>query len=197
VQKLVRPYYYEVFFDGPVQMANTTSQLPALKGLVLPEDTVKCLEGVTNIVEQNSSEADRIYVYPQMEIFYLLTHRRACTDAFGVNNSDVMTDQKAQEQAQLILTRRPKVLIFAREPEQFLLVLEKFWKLGKRAGNRDIIAACNTLAKEYRLAGSFTIGNFPGLVANDWRTSPAINVYVRDDDASSTTNLTPKRSQGI
>lgn len=185
LQRMNCPFSYETFFERPVMDANTRSSIPILKGLILPDDTVRCLEGIYRLVMENSTVNDRMYVYPQMEIFSLMTGRKSCNenDAGGASNMDILTDAKAGNDARLLLKSRPKILIFGNESETLLKWLEDFWRAGAASGNRKIITACKELAQQYKLVGSFNFGSCRIAPGCDLiiRTSPTIDVYVRDD----------------
>ncbi|HEY9760858.1 MAG TPA: hypothetical protein V6C97_37245 [Oculatellaceae cyanobacterium] len=188
LQRMNSPFSYETFVERPVVTANTRSSIPILEGLILPDDTVHCLESIRKLVLENSTVSDRMYVYPQMEIFSLTTGRKSCNenDAGGASNMDILTDAKAENDARLLLKSRPKILIFAHESEALLKLLENFWKGGAESGNRKIIAACKELAKQYKLVGSFNFGSCRFAPDHDLiiRTSPMIDVYVREDAPS-------------
>jgi hypothetical protein len=59
-----------------------------------------------------------------------------------------------------LLADPPKVLIYLPETVERLHDQEAMWRGGRRMGQRDIIAAVETLADTYRLAGVYgTKGN--------------------------------------
>ena len=57
----------------------------------LPESTVKMLDGTARIVREHSSPSDKIFVYPELGIFYSINHRMYPTVS-GSHNIDVIND---------------------------------------------------------------------------------------------------------
>ena len=167
--KLAMPYGFEEFNEPPVRTANTRSSRPELKGFVLPEGIVQCLDGTLNIIGQHSRPEDTIFTYPEFGIFYSLSNRWYPTFT-GSHNIDVVNDDFARNEAARLLSHPPAVLIYYREPASFLADEELLWRGGRRSGNRDIIAAVETLAAKYHLAATYP-------VPPDGRQ---INVYVRE-----------------
>ncbi len=173
LRKQDKPYYFDEFREPRASIADIPSKLAELQGLVLPKETVNCVEEVTRLVLENSSPSDKLYIYPEMDVFFVLTKRRPSTSSF-LTMMDVLTEQRANMQVNELTNSPPKILIFARNTEASLGSQEKYYK-GGRTANRDIIAACESLAKSYRLLGRFTIGK-----------CPPISVYVRQDSQDST-----------
>jgi hypothetical protein len=75
----------------------------------------------------------------------------------GSHNIDVVNDDFAREEAKRLLANKPAVLIFYRESEDFLQARERMWRHGNRSGQRDLIAAVETLAREYTLAATYVV----------------------------------------
>lgn len=167
-EKLNRPYGFHEFMDQPVRLANSHSSQPMLAGLLLPEDTVRLIDGAVSLVQAHSTRRDAIYVYPEFGILSVLAGRRNAT-RIGSENIDVVTDEMARGEAKLLLAARPAVLIYYPTPEWSLRADERLWRNGKRSGQRDIIAAIEELARSYHLVATFPVP------PND---SP-VEVYVR------------------
>ncbi len=167
-EKLNRPYGFHEFMDQPVRLANSHSSQPMLEGLVLPEATVRLIDGAISIVHAHSTRQDTIFVYPEFGIISTLAGRRGATRT-GSENIDVVNDEMARSEAKRLLAARPAVLIYYPTPEWSLRADERLWRNGKRSGQRDIIAAVEELARSYHLAGSFRVP------PND----AAVEIYVR------------------
>ncbi len=151
--KLNRPFGFEGWDEPPVRTATAESAIPELRGLRLPPGIVQFIDETARIVEMRSSPNDTIFTYPEMGIFYAVTHRRFPT-ASGSHNIDVVNDGFARDEAKRLLAGRPAVLIYSREDpagEEF------WWRNGRRSGQRDIIAAMETLASEYELVRTFKV----------------------------------------
>lgn len=154
--RLNRPYGFEGWEEPPVREAHTPSTLPQLRGLLLPEGMARFVDGTVKIIEEHSSPSEPIFIYPELGIFYTLTNRK-CSTFTSSHNIDVVNDEFARSEAKRLLENKPAVLIFYRQSEVFLEDRERMWRHGNRSGQRDIIAAVETLAAEYRLAASYQV----------------------------------------
>lgn len=157
--KMDSPFGFGSFSEGLVAAATVTSDQPKLKGIYLPEDEARLVDGVVATVEANTTASDTIFTYPEMGIFYALTERRYPTET-GSHNVDVVNDAMARSEAARLLANPPKVLIYLPETAEQLRDQEAMWRGGRRMGQREIIAAVEGLADTYRLAGAYgTAGN--------------------------------------
>ena len=154
--RLDRPFGFEGFDEPAVRTATAESQIPELRGLRLPPEIVEFIDGTARIVAEHTSANDTIFTYPEMGIFYAVTHRRFPTTS-GSHNIDVVNDSFASEEAERLLAGRPAVLIYYRESEADLRSEEMLWRGGHRMGQRDIIAAMETLAAQYDLVRTFKL----------------------------------------
>jgi hypothetical protein len=168
--KLDIPFGFSFFAEGPVATATVRSNQTMLKGMLLPAATVNLVDGVANIVASNTTPADKIFVFPEMAIFYALTDRRWPTQTAS-HNVDTVNDTMASEEAVTLLQNPPKVIIYLPKTEEQSRTEEAVWRNGHRMGQRDIADAIETLAKSYHLAGVY-----PTLPENQ-----NVYVYVRPD----------------
>ncbi len=153
--KLEVPFGFGGLTDGPVETATFASDQPKLEGIYLPEATIRLVDGVAAAVAANTAPSDTIFTYPEMGIFYALTEHKYPTES-GSHNVDVVNDALASSEARRLLASPPKVLIYMPETEAQLLGGEHMFRHGHRMGQRDIIAAVESLAKRYRLAGIYS-----------------------------------------
>jgi hypothetical protein len=168
--KLDVPFGFGSFVEGPVSTANFPSDQAKLRGILLPADIVRLVDGTTHIVAANTSPGDTIFTYPEMALFYVLTDRKWPTQSAS-HNVDVVNDAMAKEEAARLLQNPPRVIIYLPETEEQSRTEETVWRNGHRMGQRDIAAAVETLAKNYRLAAVY-----PSLPENQ-----NVYVYVRHD----------------
>ena len=152
--KLDIPFQFGFLVDGPVSTATVRSDQPKLRGMLLPAETARLLDGVAHIVASNTTPSDTIFAFPEMGLFYPLTDRRWPTES-GSHNVDVVSDSFAEKEAARLLANPPKVLIYHPQTEEQSHNEEITWRNGHRMGQRDIAAAVETLAKNYRLAGVY------------------------------------------
>jgi hypothetical protein len=152
--KLDEPFNFGSFGDGPVAGATVASVQPKLKGIYLPEEDVRLVDGVVATVNENTSPADTIFTFPEMGLFYALTERRYPTET-GSHNVDVVNDALARSEAARLLANPPKVLIYVPQTEEQMREDETMWRGGRRMGQRNLAAAVETLAKTYRPGGVY------------------------------------------
>lgn len=166
--KLHWPHGFHDWFDPPVREATAASNLPQLAGLRLPPSEVTLIDRTIDIISQYTKPSDTIFCYPEFGVFYPLAHRGFPTQTDS-HNIDVVNDAFARAEAQRVLQKRPAVLIYYRIPAWSLRADETLWRGGKPSGQRDLINAMETLAKQYRLAGTFAVPPNPA----------PVQVYVR------------------
>jgi hypothetical protein len=169
--KLEIPFGFGFFADGAVSTATVRSDQPKLSGILLPAETVRLVDGVVHIVESNTTPSDTIFAFPEMGLFYPLTDRKWPTETPS-HNVDVVNDTMAKEEAARLLANPPKILIYLPKTEEQSRDEEATWRDGHRMGQRDIAAAVEALAKNYRLAAVY-----PTLPTNQ-----DVYVYVRPDE---------------
>ncbi len=154
------PFGFADWIEPSVKDATMASSLPELRGFLLPPSTVDFVDSTIRIVREHSTPNDTIFVYPELGFFYGATERRPATFSAS-HNIDVVPDSFARQEAERLLRARPAVLIYGRLPEPFLREEEEHWRNGQRSGQRDLIAAVETLAQEYTLARTFQVFGHP------------------------------------
>ncbi|HEY2483305.1 MAG TPA: hypothetical protein VGI30_14080, partial [Caulobacteraceae bacterium] len=154
--KLELPFGFDGFNEPPVRTATAVSDLPEMEGLRLPPAIVNFIDGAARIVAARSSPGDTIFTYPEMGIFYPITHRNCPTGSCSTN-IDVVNDSSAREEAAGLLKARPAVLIYNRPSETILHGDELVWRHGRPSGQRAMIAAMETLSSEYDLVATFKL----------------------------------------
>lgn len=158
--KLEIPFAFGDWLEPPVEEATMASSLPELQGFRLPPSTVDFVDSTIRIIRENSTPEDTIFVYPEFGLFYGATERRTSTFSTS-HNIDVVPDSFAREEAERLLRARPAVLIYGPQPEAYWRQQEAYWRDGNRSGQRDLIAAVESLAREYRSVRTFTVFGHP------------------------------------
>lgn len=174
--KMCNPFAFNDWFEPPAMSANTVPSLPELWGFRLPRAEVNMLEGTARIIHDHTTPQDTIFTYPSMPIFYAISHRWWPGYAED-HNVDACPDSIARADAAAVLRAKPAVIIYYRQTPDFLKLEETLWRDGKRAGQRDIIAAVEKLVKNYKLVASYPVPP----------TKLKLDVYVRnrsDDDVN-------------
>jgi hypothetical protein len=140
---------------------------------LLAPNTVDFVDSTVRIIQENSTPQDTIFIYPELGIFYGLSERRFATFSAS-HNLDTVPDAFAREEAQRLLRAQPAVLIYGPKSEQLLQADEQTWRQGKPSGQRDIVAAVETLAREYKLVRTFRL----------YPLGEPVYVFVRPDKSS-------------
>jgi hypothetical protein len=166
--KCTVPFGLDGIFEKGGSIANSYSSQPQLKGMLLPAQTVEFVDSTADFIKKHTLPGDTIYSYPECGIMYALTDRKFPTFS-AVHIIDVLNDKFGREEAARLIKNRPAVLIYIPDPVG-LIQQEKIWRFGKPSGNRALIKACETLAREYILVSNQNIS-----------LDKRVYVYVRPD----------------
>lgn len=175
------PFGFDGWFEPPARAAKMASSLPELRGFLLPPVTVDFVDSTIRIIREHSTPKDTIFIYPELGFFYGATERMPATFSAS-HNLDVVPDSLAREEAQRLLRARPAVLIYAPELRT-LLGDEQCWRFGKPSGQRDLIAAVETLAREYKFVRMFRMYPF----------QEPVYIFARPDAVGVTSTPAPTR----
>ena len=172
--KLALPYFWNGSGSPPVATATRVSKLPELRGLILPESTVKSIERLTDLLSGCCPAGESVYAYPYLPLLYALSHRAPPTFAL-VHWLDVAPDYVAEQDARTLLETRPAVMVYLElSPSEFQRY-ESVFRGPKPSGQRRLVDAIKSLAKEYRLVDAQILPVSDTL----------IRVYMRPDIARS------------
>ena len=158
--KINRPYAWEGMIEPLVLRPSKPTHLPQLQGLNLSPGTVDRLENTVSLIQTHSTKDDEILVFPHLPIFYLLADRQPCAFSY-VHFWDVCPDFVARADAARILTpeHEPQVIVVGLYTEEEIRTLERNFRAGQPSGQRDLIAAIDTLTRSGRYE---LLGTFPG-----------------------------------
>ncbi|MEW6733276.1 MAG: hypothetical protein AB1489_18250 [Acidobacteriota bacterium] len=149
--KLAFPFGWSGWIEPPISEATSLPLLPELEGFNLSPSTIGFVQRVTDLIRTNSSPQDTVFIFPHMPIFYTLSARRPPTFAY-LHWFDVTPDEVAVNDAHTLLAAPPAVIVNAELDEFNLEFNEKAFRAGKPSGQREVIAAINSLtAKNYIL----------------------------------------------
>ena len=162
------PFAFGNLGEAPVREATAVSALPELKGMRLPPQTRDFVDQTTAIIQANSTDADTIFTYPEMGLFYALTNRTYPTLS-GSHNVDVVNDSMALEESARLRLRPPAVIVYFPLTGEQVLGEDWIWRFGRPSGQHVLIETVEDILPAYRRAGSFRIRP----------ESRVISVYVR------------------
>ena len=167
-EKLDRPFAFDGHDEQPTRTAVAFSSEPQLRGMRLPAATVRFLDETSDLIRTQTKPGDTIFTYPEMGLLYGLTGRDAPTLS-GSHNIDVINDSFATEEAERLLHAPPAVIVYSAPSLEKLQGEERLWRHGRPSGQRQLIAAVQSLIARYQLAGRYR------LAPHD----PEISVFVR------------------
>ncbi len=144
------PFDWIFWREPPVSEDVYTSKLPALAGMRMGLESTTFYERITDEIDGASQPGDRLFVYPHMPIFHVLAERLPATYS-PIDFFDVAPDAIASADAERLLASPPKVIVILDMPGGTVADLEQQFRAGKRAGQRDILAAIDKLVPVFRV----------------------------------------------
>jgi len=169
--KIHTPFAWYSFNEGSAHSATETSTLPQLQGLYMSPQAKTFVERLTAVIRTHSGPDDPVYLFFYLPLIYGLTDRRPPTVGFN-HFIDVAPDYLAEEDADRLLVRKPKLFVYSMLQSNELREWEKLFRCGKPSGQRHLVAVLDRLSSEYRLLDTL---QFPGsgrLVKVFERTTP-------------------------
>jgi hypothetical protein len=154
--KLSRPYNWAGWNEPAFHYATESSSLPELNGIRLSPVTKERVERITQLIRENSSPEESVFIHPHIPMFYVLAHRRPNTFA-AIHFFDVSPDYIAQQDAQTILANPPSVIVDFEFNEEQLKDNENLFRSGQRSGQRDLIEAIHNITADYVLLETFEL----------------------------------------
>lgn len=146
--KLRTPYDFAGWREPAVFQARGNSSHPALRGLRLSVATVEFLERASAEIRRFARPEDSIFVYPHLPILYYLSGRSPATFAI-VHWFDVCSDRTAIADARTILRIKPAVLVDFEVSKEEYTGHERFFRGGRRLGQRKLAKAVHKLTGRY------------------------------------------------
>ncbi|MBI3654609.1 MAG: glycosyltransferase family 39 protein [Acidobacteria bacterium] len=154
--KLSRPYSWAGASEAAVQYATEHSSLRELEGLNLSPATRNEVEHIVQLIKDNSTAEEAVFVYPHLPIFYVLAHRRPNTFA-AVHFFDVCPDDIARQDARTLLAQPPAVIVDLEFSEAQIRDNEDLFRGGQRSGQRELIEAIHQLTANYTLLETYEL----------------------------------------
>ena len=162
-QKLNIPYSWHSWTTASLLDPNNpvrSIDVNGLEGFLLPASDAEAYEKLVSLIEENSSDEDTLYQFPNIMLFNVLTERKTVYAA--VPYFDVCPDSIAAESASQLEQDLPELVLWAELPEWNWQMHESIFRGGLRSGQRDILDFYqNIVQEEYTLLGevSDTSGN--------------------------------------
>lgn len=166
-QRIYIPYTWHGWTESSIESGNLiSSNIKGLEGYLLPKATEDKYEKIVNAILDNSSIDDKVYQFPNITLFNVLTHRQAPT-YMPVHYFDICSDETAIADAKYLTENPPKIVIWDELGEANWLMHEQIYRGGKKSGQRSIQEFYNTIVREkYSLAVS--VDNNQGSAIEVW-----------------------------
>jgi hypothetical protein len=146
-QKYSGPYKWWGLSVPDIRQSISPVKIRLLNGFYLPEDDIRMITETVDIIKENTAGEERIFTFPNIPVFYLLTGRLPST--FGlVHWFDFTSDKVAIDDALLLEANPPKVIITLDLPEYVWLDHEKLFRKGKLLKQRLIRDALKRMTSD-------------------------------------------------
>jgi hypothetical protein len=159
-RKHMLPQAWGRWSEPPIAQSTVRPNLTALSGFVLSPVTANFFQAVTEAIVAHSLPTDRIFVYPNMPIFYGLSKRMPVTES-TMHWVDVCPDYLARSDAKRLLANPPAVMVIHPDLPQELATEEFLFRSGKQSAVREVLAAVQSLLPRYDLVAKFPVSGHP------------------------------------
>jgi hypothetical protein len=126
--------------EGEVDMRSDEEKTnqPLLSGLWVAPAENRILDGITGLIKSNTREGERILIFPQTPIFYLLANRPMMGTVVS-HWFDVLPDNVALMEKDLLERKPPAMIILMQLPEYVWHEHERAFRQGQRCAQREIL----------------------------------------------------------
>lgn len=154
-QKVICSYSWWGTEEEPRNLKTYTTDIPALKGVKFSKEDKEMFEGVTELIEKNTTEDAVIFGYPYVKIFNILTDNYNMNTFVPVLFYDVVDDKYVQEEKELLKEKLPDIVVWKDIP-YCKEVHEREFRDGKPLEQRKIENMFDEiLPMQYELIGEF------------------------------------------
>lgn len=146
----------------------TASNISGLKGLYLSYSDENKYEEIVKGIENNSSENDIVYQFPNIMLFNVLTNRKTVYDA--VPYFDVCPDSEAIKSSEDLKKNPPEMVLWSNLNEDRWAAHESQYRNGNLSGQRSIQDWFNNYVKcNYRKVGEWDNNEGDGDTISLWK----------------------------
>lgn len=138
-KKMTHPYYWWGMEEPDVWQCRAQSEeLALLKGIRMPEETLRVYETVSHVVEEYTDSEDPIYCFPQIPVFYSICGRSDPGVRDKVQWFDVSSGSSLAEDREVLWNNPPKVVILYETGEDAYLGHERLFRGGGISPTREM-----------------------------------------------------------
>jgi hypothetical protein len=172
--KYSRPYSWWGVNQMDLRATKVSTSLPLLRGIYSDPQTMHVFEAVTASIRKNSATGSRILVFPHTPIFYTLSERKLMGKAV-VDWFDFLPDNYALQEASILATDPPQVVVWLDMPEIVWTEHERLFRGGHLSEQRSIRRALQHLVLSGRMVEVEEIPVEPGFTFRIYRLNPTDN----------------------
>ena len=150
-------FYIANKFEAPyawwqVKTASVTQTIceptsEVMNGLCFDPGEMAKINSIVDEIQKRTNPNDPIYVFPHMPIFNLISGRPPFANAVE-SWYDFMSDRQANKVADQLTLDPPKIIVFAKLPDNVADAHEKYFRSNKVLGQRRILSAISQLLEQ-------------------------------------------------
>jgi hypothetical protein len=118
-----------------------------MNGLCFDPGEMAKINSIVDEIRKRTNPNDPIYVFPHMPIFNLISGRPPFANAVE-SWYDFMSDKQANKVADQLTLDPPKIIVFAKLPDNVADAHEKYFRSNKVLGQRRILSAISQLLEQ-------------------------------------------------
>lgn len=110
-KKMVNTYNWWGMTESNYWDSNEETDIPLLDGILVSDETKAVYEGIVHAVQENTSQTDSIFCFPQIPIFYTLCDRMDPGTETKIQWFDVSSDRAVLSDIEVIREAKPAAII--------------------------------------------------------------------------------------
>ena len=136
--KMTFPYNWWGMKEAPYWVSYAPIEKGVLKDILVSKNTKEMYESIYSIVRENTTENDKIFVFPQIPIFYSFLERFDPGTFSKVQWFDVSNENTLDSDMETIIKNKPNFIIMYNLDENVYSAHEKFFRGGKISGTQKM-----------------------------------------------------------
>lgn len=148
--KMAQPYAWWTVKSENIRLISCAKSTGVLDGICVDPEKYKKIMEIAEQIKSVSNVNDRLYVFPHLPIFNLLSDRKPFENAV-VSWFDFTSKAQAKNIALSLLQDPPRVLLIARLPSEVFETHERLFNHSETSEQRNIINAVDYLQTQGRI----------------------------------------------
>lgn len=135
--KIRIPYSWQGWTEASIGKDNIRSSIEGLEGISLPDSVERPFSDIVRLIEENTTEDDRVFQFANIPLFNLLTHRQI-PGYVPITWFDVCSDSLAIQVADQLRKEPPKMLVWHNMKASEWNYVELVFRGGNPSGQRAL-----------------------------------------------------------